>query len=479
MTLRVRLMLGLATLLAVCLTVAGTISVLALRSHLVDDTDGQLRGAQNLMETRGIAVVASIAPLLGGEGLARAVAPTDFLVEIREPGGQVLSLAGDGQRRAAGDLLAAVDDLSARTKSGRPFPVVAGGTRYRAVAGTLPGGAVDLVALPMRPTEVTVRRLALTELVAGGAALLLGGAAAWLLLGRGLRPLREITTTAVAIAGGDLARRVPHGPPGTETDRLGAALNIMLAQIQAAFEDRERSRDRLRRFVADASHELRTPLTSVRGYVDLLRGGVVPPAGTDDALRRVQDETRRMTALVDDLLYLAHLDEARPMEHATVDLAAIVRDAVGDAAAIEPDRPWTTRADERCAVLGDADALRQVVGNLVANVRVHTPRGTPAEVSVRTVDGRVVLEVRDDGPGLPPADLDRVFDRFYRSAAGRDRGRGGTGLGMSIVAAVAAAHGGDAAATSAAGDGLTVRVTLPAAQSRPGRTDAYPQGIRG
>ncbi|CUU57046.1 two-component system, OmpR family, sensor kinase [Parafrankia irregularis] len=484
MTLRARLMFGLLGLMAVCLTVAGAASVLALRSHLVDQTDRRLRAAQSLFETRAATALSQLAPLLHGVGLQQAVAPTDFIVEMREPDGSLTVLTGLAETPAAGSsgaggsgtgssggggsgtgsLLAAVPDLDRRIASGAPFGLVAGGVRYRAVVGELPSGVTALVALPMRPVVETTGQLILIEVLAGAAVLALGGASAWFLLGRGLRPLRDITDTAVAIAGGDLTRRVAHGPPRSETGQLAAALNVMLAQIQAAFEDRRRSQQRLRRFVADASHELRTPLTSVRGYVDMLRQGMVPPSGADDALRRVQDETRRMGTLVDDMLYLAHLDEARPLARDEVDLAVVVRDAVTDAAAVEPDRPLTVLGPSACPVVGDRDALRQVIGNLLANVRVHTPAGTPAEVSLRgPVDGQVELRVRDDGPGMAPADLDRIFDRFYRSAAGRERGRGGSGLGMAIVAAVAAAHGGSAHAQASAddGSGLTVRIVLP------------------
>ncbi|MDT3438944.1 MULTISPECIES: cell wall metabolism sensor histidine kinase WalK [unclassified Pseudofrankia] len=463
MTLRVRLMLGLLALLAVCLAVAGTASALALRSHLIGQTDNQLRGAQNLISTRGVSTLTRLAPLFGGVGLQRAVAPTEFVVELRQPDGSALTLTGGTDQPAAGGrLLASVTDLDRRIAAGTPFTIEAADGRYRALVTALPGGVTDLVALPMRPVEDTIGRLLLVETIVAAAVLALGGGCAWLLLGRGLRPLRDITRTAAAIADGDLERRVPHGRSRTETDRLAAALNVMLTQIQTAFEGRRRSQERLRQFVDDASHELRTPLTSVRGYVDMLRQGIVPPSGTDDALRRVQDETRRMSTLVDDMLYLAHLDEARPLEHATVDLAAIIRDAVADASAVEPDRPLSVRVPPECPAVGDPDALRQVIGNLLTNVRVHTPPGTAAEVSLRTTGGEVLFEVRDEGPGVNAADLDRIFDRFYRSAAGRDRGRGGSGLGMSIVAAVATAHGGRAEVASAPGQGLAVRVTLPA-----------------
>ena len=462
MTLRARLMLGLVALLAVCLAVAATASALALRSHLIDQTDDQLRGAQNLIDTRGVSTLTRLAPLLGGLGLQRAVAPTEFVVELRQADGSTITLTGGTDTPTpSGRLLAEVPDLAERIASGAPFTLDAAGDRYRALARELPGGVTDLVALPLRPVEDTIERLLLVESVVAAAVLVLGGGSAWLLLGRGLRPLRAITRTAGEIAGGDLERRVPHGRSRSETDQLAGALNVMLTQIQHAFDGRRRSEDRLRQFVADASHELRTPLTSVRGYVDMMRAGIVPPAGTDDALHRVQDETRRMSALVDDMLYLAHLDEARPLARSSVDLAALVRDAAADAAAVEPDRPLSVRVPPQCPFVGDPDALRQVIGNLLANVRAHTPAGTPAEIGLRAAGDEIVLEVRDEGPGVEPADLERIFDRFYRSAAGRERGRGGSGLGMSIVTAVAAAHGGRAEATSAAGQGLTVRIILP------------------
>ncbi|MGF7237364.1 MAG: ATP-binding protein [Frankia sp.] len=463
MTLRLRLMFGLLGLVAVGLSVAATASAVALRSYLVNQTDRQLLGGQTLISTRGLALIASAAPLFGGAELRRAVAPTAFLVELRRPDGSAVAVAGDADAPVpTGELLAHIDHLNGRIQRGAPFSLKVGDVSYRAVVGTLPGGVTDLIALPMRPVSNATTRLILVESAAGAAVLALTGAAAWLLLGRGLRPLREVTRTAAAIAGGDLARRIPPGPPRSETGQLATALNVMLGQIQAAFEDRRRSADRLRRFVADASHELRTPLTSIRGYVDLLRQGIVPPAGTDDALRRVHDEVRRMGSLVDDMLYLAHLDEARPLEQSVVDLAALARDAAADAAAVEPDRPLAVHAPDHCPVVGDPDAFRQVIGNLLANVRAHTPPLTPAEVSLTAVDGRVCLQVRDEGPGMSPADIERAFDRFYRAAGSRGGGRVGSGLGMAIVAAVAAAHGGIATVDSASGAGTVVRIFLPA-----------------
>ncbi|MGF7234063.1 MAG: sensor histidine kinase [Frankia sp.] len=320
----------------------------------------------------------------------------------------------------------------------------------------------------------TIDRLVAVEATAGVVVLVITASSAWLMLGRGLRPLRDVAETASAIAEGDLSRRVPPSPVRGETGRLAVAINVMLGQIQTAFDERGRSRERLRRFVADASHELRTPLTSIRGYIDLLRQGAVPPEEVDDALRRVQAETRRMGALVDDLLYLADLDEQPPLEQAEVDLAVVVREAVADASVVEPDREITLVAPATCVIVGDADALRQIVGNLLANVRVHTPTAASVTVAVTRPTGtgpadEVRLEVRDRGPGMPPEAVERVFDRFYRVSGSRDRARGGSGLGMSIVAAATAAHRGRAEVRSTVGVGTAVIVTLPAGRVGPAK----------
>ncbi len=469
-SLRVRLLAGLMFLMTVGLAAAAAASVLVLRAYLLDRADARLRGAQDLVATRVLGFLPRAAPALGVAVLDRTVGPTDYIVEIRPPGGPVLAVAGGGSDPPrSGPLMDRVSDLGSRAAAGAPFTVDDGGERFRAIAGTLPaGGGTDLVALPMRPATATVHRLAVIEAMAGAVVLVTAGISAWLILGRGLRPLRDVAETAAAIAAGDLSRRVPNSPVRSETGRLAAALNVMLGQIQTAFDERGRSQERLRLFVADASHELRTPLTSVRGYIDLLRQGAVPPPGVDDALRRVQEETRRMSTLVDDMLYLAHLDEQPPLDRAEVDLAIIVRDAVADTSAVEPDRDVALDCPPTCVVVGDGDALRQVVGNLLTNVRVHTPTSAAAAVTVARVGDRVCLRVSDTGPGMPPGAVDRVFDRFYRASGGRDRVHGGSGLGMSIVAAVAAVHGGTAEVHSTVGVGTTVTVTLPLDPARAG-----------
>ena len=232
--------------------------------------------------------------------------------------------------------------------------------------------------------------------------------------------------------------------------RLGLALNAMLAQIEAAFDAQAASERRLRRFIADASHELRTPLAAVRAYAELFgRGADRRPDDLERAMTGIGRESERMTVLVEDLLLLARLDEGRPLEREPVELDEVVSEAVDAAVAVDPDRPVDLEA-EPVVVLGDRDRLRQVLDNLLSNVRAHTPPGSLA-----------VVEVADSGPGMTSDETARVFERFYRSDTSRSRATGGVGLGLSIVAAVAEAHGGAVSAHSTPGDGATFRITFP------------------
>ncbi|MFI0481246.1 sensor histidine kinase [Actinomadura sp. 9N215] len=294
-------------------------------------------------------------------------------------------------------------------------------------------------------------------------AVLLGvGLLVWRAVRRATRPLEEIAATAARIGDGDLARRLAVHGPKTEVGRLAEALNGMLAQIEASFREREASRDRLRRFVADASHELRTPVATVRGYAELFRRGAADrPEDLAKAMRRIESEAERMGRLVDEMLLLARLDQGRPLEREPVDLSALAADAVADAAVVDEDRPLTLETSGPVVVTGDAERLRQVLDNLLANVRRHTPPATPATVRVSERGGRAVLEVADEGPGIPADDRARVFERFYRADESRSRDRGGSGLGLSIVAAVAQAHGGRASVADAPGGGAVFTITLP------------------
>jgi two-component system OmpR family sensor kinase len=277
----------------------------------------------------------------------------------------------------------------------------------------------------------------------------------------GLRPLVAIERTAAAIGAGDLSRRVERAEPDTEIGRLGLALNAMLGQIESAFRAREASEARLRRFVADASHELRTPLAAVRAYAELFRRGASSrPDDLERAMSGIGRESERMSLLVDDLLLLARLDEGRPLEREPVALDEVVGEAVETARMVEPSRPISLETVD-AVVLGDRDRLRQVVDNLLSNVRSHTPAGSAVHVRVSRNGTDAVLEVEDSGPGLGAEEAEQVFERFHRGDPSRSRSSGGVGLGLSIVAAVAEAHGGTASARSTPGDGSTFVVTLP------------------
>jgi two-component system, OmpR family, sensor kinase len=335
-------------------------------------------------------------------------------------------------------------------------------------------------------------RLVATQVVVGLVILVLLGSAAYVLVRNSLRPLTEVERTARAIAAGDLSQRVPAGDERTEVGRLSLALNGMLARIERSFRAQQASEEqarasetRMRRFVADASHELRTPLTSIRGFAELYRQGAAgSPEETARLMQRIESEGSRMGVLVEDLLQLARLDQQRPLTITPVDLAEVAGDAVHDARAVQPDRPINLHLDESLSevpvVLGDEARLRQVVGNLVTNALVHTPRTAP--VTVRISDepaagdasadgddgGVVVLQVADQGPGMAPEDAARVFERFYRADPSRARTAGGTGLGLAIVSALVAAHGGTVHLDTAPGRGAAFTVRLP--RSGPGST---------
>jgi two-component system OmpR family sensor kinase len=338
------------------------------------------------------------------------------------------------------------------------------GTRYRALAQRDPDGrSINVAAIPLRATDDTLERLLIVEALVIGAVLALLGVVSWVVVRVGLLPLDRMGHTAGAIAAGDLSHRVESTDPRTEVGRLGIALNAMLDRLEQAFGEREASEDRLRRFIADASHELRTPLASIRGYAELFRMGAArEPADVEKAMRRIEDEAARMGVLVEDLLMLARLDEVADAPYGEVDFAGVVRDAVDDGRATAPRREITTRIDEGTTVVGDGDQLRQVLGNLLRNAFVHTPDGTPIEVTLERTNGEARLEVRDHGPGLPTSDAAALFERFWRSEGGRERGKGGAGLGLAIVAAIVDAHGGRVQATNARGGGASFFVTLPA-----------------
>jgi two-component system OmpR family sensor kinase len=271
-----------------------------------------------------------------------------------------------------------------------------------------------------------------------------------------------VVRTAEAISEGDLMHRVPNANTRTEVGHVATALNVMLGRIQASFGDLQASENRLRRFVSDASHELRTPIAAVSAYAQLFkRGAAAHPEDLSRVMDGIERETARMGHLVEDLLLLARLDEHNPTDQEPVELVGLAAEAIETARTVGPDWPLTFVADEPIEVMGDRGALRQVLDNLLANVRSHTPAGTVTTVTVGTRADDAFVEVADTGPGLTEDQTGLVFERFYRADSSRSRRTGGAGLGLAIVATIVAAHGGRTEALPAPGGGALFRVVLP------------------
>ncbi|MFI7454033.1 sensor histidine kinase [Nonomuraea sp. NPDC049714] len=352
-------------------------------------------------------------------------------------------------------------------------PAVDGDGAWRVKETTTPQGTF-VVATDLEEVNEITWRLVLIELLGGGGIVLILAVVGVTIVRRSMRPLAEIEHTAGTIAAGELSRRVPDSDPRTEVGRLAGALNGMLAQIESAFAARSaseeaarRSEDRMRQFVTDASHELRTPLTSIRGFAEYARQN--PNADTAELMLRVESAAGRMGLLVDDLLLLAQVDQARPLKMRPVDMLALAADAVQDARILSPSREIGLDVVGGAALIvsGDEVRLRQVVGNLMSNALIHTEDGTPITVRVGADDETAFLEVADKGPGLTLDQVERVFERFYRADSARSRRRSGedrgSGLGLAIVQALVRAHGGTVVAKSAVGEGATFRVELPLA----------------
>jgi len=489
--LRVKLVGLMLVLLAAALAITGTVGVYSTRYTLSRQLDNQLKSTQAI----GACQPAPSQPS-GGQG--RFPPPNSSVwIACTLPGSDGTIIEQDYSQKETGqgkpDLpakIAAVrGDLDAAGKHLFLTVPAAGGAghKWRVMVSPAdprsPGrGGYVLVALSFDQVDATVSQQLWVSVGVGGVVLLLLAIVAYLLVRSSLRPLVEVEQTAEAIAAGDLTQRVPEADPRTEVGGLSIALNTMLGQIETAFEERRASEaaaiaseeaalaseGRMRRFIADASHELRTPLTSIRGFAELHRQS----GRTDEAIGRIEHHATRMGLLVDDLLLLARMDQQRPLEKKPVDLLALATDALIDARVTAHDhrlRLRTASSDdddadvEPALVLGDAVRLRQVLQNLLSNAMSHTPAGTEVTVFVGTEGRTAVLEVSDNGPGMTLQDADRVFERFYRTDPSRTRTLGGSGLGLSIVAALVAAHGGTVTLKTAPGEGATFRVTLPLA----------------
>ncbi|MFB3738958.1 MAG: histidine kinase dimerization/phospho-acceptor domain-containing protein, partial [Candidatus Velamenicoccus archaeovorus] len=393
MSLRARLLLTTVLVAAAGLLIADAATYRFLSSFLVHRVDEQLVEARNLA-ARALSIEARFGPAAP----PGVILPDGTYAEVRNASGQtvIARFFRYGVRAELPPLLPPVlPGTAGSLRDVRTFSTTAtdgGLPDYRVIATALGGGGTLVVAIPLTQVGVTLHRLLVIEVLVSLVVLaVLGGASLWLVR-LGLRPLEGMAETAGAIAAGDLSRRVEPADEHTEVGRLGLALNAMLAQIERAFEEGRASEDRLRRFVADASHELRTPLTSIRGYAELFRRGAHSrPEDLATSMQRIEAEAARMGILVDDLLLLARLDQGRPLDREPVDLAGVVAEAVEGARAVEPDRPVDLAVEGDALVLGDEGRLRQVVDNLLQNVRMHTPAGTPAHVRVAGVGGQVLL----------------------------------------------------------------------------------------
>ncbi|WP_067797780.1 sensor histidine kinase [Actinomadura formosensis] len=465
-TLRARLTAGLVVLLALSCLAVGLGTAAALSRFLVGRLDEQLAASGG----RFAATLEHEPHRDGDEGPdARGQAPGTFGAR----------LIGGSVRQAAMVRAGGVGPVPLTTADRHALAAVPADGRgrslslsaleeYRVAAVRGDDGDVLITGLPLGPVEETVHRLILVETVVFAVVLAAAGiaAAAWVRLA--LRPLRRVAATAsrvaeLPLASGEVAmpERVPDTDPRTEVGQVGAALNRMLGHVENALARRHAGEERLRRFAADASHELRTPVAAIRGHAELaLRISEPVPPEVRHALGRIQAESVRMSELVDDLLLLARLDAGRPLESRPVDLTRLVLDATSDAHAAGPDHRWEmVLPEEPVTVTGDARRLHQLIANLLANARTHTPPGTHVTVRLAVRGGTVVLDVADDGPGIPPEQREEIFQRFVRADQGRSRAAGGTGLGLAIVQAVAAAHGGRA--ELAAAEHTVFRVTLP------------------
>jgi two-component system OmpR family sensor kinase len=497
-TLRRRLVVVVVALVAVVAAAMGTISTLALRGSLVGKLDDKLQGAhQRAVSAPRVPDEAVLRTFAGGRTLAGNAGPGQAAgtVNVLLPPGadaadlpleDASSIASDGTFTALDD--AQLEAMLAVPAVGEPHDVALSGLgSYRAVASVTPTGTTAVTALPADGVAGTVTTFVVVEGVVAALALLAAAAVGIVLVRRELRPLDRVVGTANRVARlpldrGEvvLADRVParDTDPATEVGQVGAALNQLLGHVEQALTSRQESESQVRQFVADASHELRTPLASIRGYAELVRR--LPedlPVGALQAMARVESESLRMTALLEDMLLLARLDAGRPLAAEPVDLAVLAIDAVTDAHAAGPAHDWrldleAVDDDEDAALLvvGDDHRLRQVLANLLTNARLHTPPGTAVTVRVRRTGAAIVVEVADDGPGIPPALRDSLFQRFTRGDASRSSAAGSTGLGLAIAHAVVTAHGGtltvDGGASTGATTGTTFTVTVPAALAR-------------
>jgi len=466
MAIKTRLILAMAALLCAATFVIGSVAIGAVTQMMTSRIDTQLndflRQAGEIITTDEITAANTAEP----------AAPQTVAVMFFGPDGELLHTVPAGYADDPLPLPALSHDPGPT-----PEPITVNSStsnvQYRVLASKIkPLFAPDLrekpttmiAAIPLVEVDAVQRHLMFVMVITITAVLVVGISTAWWITRRGLKPVTNMINAAVAVADGDLARRLPAHSERTEIGKLATALNIMVSKLVNAITERDTQQVRLRRFVADASHELRTPLAAISGYAELYESGGTPAGpALDRAMGRIRGESHRMAALVDDLLLLARLDQEKAPTRRRLDLRQLAYDAVDDARAADSEREITVHARTPLIVFGHDARLRQVVGNLLTNARTHTPAETDVWVVAESHGDNAVVSVIDNGPGIPDEHRHRVFDRFYRADDSRSRDTGGTGLGLSIVKSIVEAHEGRVELESVWGRGTTVRVILPLA----------------
>ena len=462
-SLRAKLTLANVVLLALGIAAATAVSLMGMRYYLLNQVDAELNKTR---QSLGGSLTMDQIDALGALAIVRdrfmpqhdEQARPDSILTAVDAQGKPVSLARFAPTDTQRALASAVDDPRALAAAADPHDIRVHGARYRATATRLADGTYILFATSTDALHQGMLKALKLDLAIGSLLLALLACLTMMSVRRRMRPLEDMVETSTAIAEGDLTRRVPSSHhPTQEVEQLRLALNSMLHQVETAYRTREHSAAQLRRFVADASHELRTPLSAIRGYLQLYDKGMLSdPDERKRAWERVLAETDRMGRLVDELLTLARLDQQPELRFRNVDVSRLVRDAAEDLRVQQPERPIKVAADGAVLVHADESGLRQVLGNLVGNVRTHTPEDVAVRLGVEREEGVVRLCVADEGPGLCEQDAARVFDRFFRAGGGA-----GSGLGLAIVQGVVLAHGGEVAVCTSPGEGLAVTVTLP------------------
>jgi two-component system OmpR family sensor kinase len=462
-SLRNRLTVGILVLSAFGFAGAGFGAQALLQDYLIQQVDEQLLsvvgGTADRLDQAGIAREEDDVPQAARAATPLNRVPTTISVTVLDPFGNLIGgIGGDLNSNQITDYVKGLLPGQVAAFGSKPFTIETPEADFRVATTVLPSslGSV-IVAQSLNDFDKTTHQIGFVFLIIGGLVLLFIAIASRQVIKLSMKPLEKIQVTAKKIAAGDLSARLENFEPDTEVGRLSTSLNQMLSRIEESFAARTESENKLRRFVADASHELRTPLTSIRGFAELYRQGAIPEGEkTKELISRIEKESMRMGYLVEDLLMLARMDQSRELVMTDVDLSQLTKEAVLSAQAAGPNHPITSDIALEVHTQGDPDKIYQVITNLLANARAHTPEGTAIHVATySTADGSFVT-VADKGPGLSKADQLHIFERFYRVDSSRHRkSNDGSGLGLSIVDEVMKAHGGTVSVASEPGNGAT------------------------